>query len=495
MRLIIGLFLTLFLFSVITQAQYVYPKRELRGVWIAAVGNIDWPSSNNETSARQIKELKNIFSKLSDAGINTAFFQVRTECDALYDSPYEPWSYWLTGEQGKAPNPFYDPLKVAVAEAHSRGIEIQAWLNPLRVMKKDDDFKVANNNIMKTHPGWILEFGRYKMLNPGIPDVRHYIAKIVGDIVRRYNVDGIHFDDYFYPYTPKIKKQDYKTFLKYNNGIKDIGDWRRNNINEMIAEVHDTIDAVSGRLKFGISPFGIIENKYAGTKGFEAYNVLYCDPLTWIKEKSIDYLVPQLYWELGHSGADYRDLLLWWASISNGVQLYIGNYSTRMAAPGYKGDPRELEKQLKMNRQIIRVDGTVYFSAKSIVNNYSGFSDSLKAYFKYPSLIPAMLKKDSVKPLPPENFTSENTNGSILLKWNKPKTATDGDTAFLFVIYRFREFENIELNDPTHILKIVPGNIFSTADNDVQTGTGRFIYAVTSVDNSGNESKPSVLKN
>ena len=332
------------------------------------------------------------------------------------------------------------------------------------------------------------------MLNPGIPDVRHYVAKIAGDIARRYNVDGIHFDDYFYPYNPKIRKQDHKTFLKYNYGIKKIDDWRRSNINKLIADVHDTILSVSSRLKFGISPFGIIENKYAGTKGFEAYNILYCDPLTWIKDKTVDYIVPQLYWEFSHSGARYRDLLLWWASVTKGVQLYIGNYSTKMASPEYKGNPGELEKQLRLNRQIIRVDGTVFYSAKSIVKNYSGFADSLKAYFKYPALIPVMMNKDSSKPEPPENLSADVSNGNILLRWNKPGIASDKDSTFLFVIYRFKDLENIDLSDPTYIIKIIPGNVFSFSLPIGKDLSGKYIYTVTSVDNFGKESIPAIYK-
>lgn len=493
MRLIIFILFPFFAASTFTDAQYVYPKRELRGVWIATVANIDWPSSKNETSRQQIDELKNIFQKLSAAGINTVYFQVRTECDALYNSRYEPWSYWLTGKQGRAPEPFYDPLEIAVEEAHSRGMEIHAWLNPLRVMKSDDNFTPAGNNIMNIHPDWILKFGKFKMLNPGIPAVRNYVAQIVGDIIRRYNVDGIHFDDYFYPYTPKISNQDYKTFRRYNNGIKNIDNWRRDNINRLVAEVHDTIESVSSKLKFGISPFGIIENKYAGTRGFEAYNILYCDPLNWIKHKTVDYLVPQLYWELGNASANYRDLLVWWASVSRGVGLYIGDYSTKMAAPGYKGDPRELEKELRLNRQIIRVNGTVYYSAKSIVNNYSGFADSLKKYFKYPSLIPLMPGKDSIKPLQPDSVSGDVSFGGTVINWKKPGKASDGDTAFIFVVYKFGQFENIDLNDPAHILKIVPGNKCSYTDSKGITVPGESVYAVTSVDNSGNESKPSFI--
>ena len=492
MKFIICLFLLLLTSYPEVDAQYVYPKRELRGAWIATVANIDWPSSNQETSGEQIAELKKIFDKLHAAGINTVFFQVRTECDALYDSPYEPWAYWLTGQQGKAPSPYYDPLKLAIKEAHSRGMEIHAWLNPLRVMKKDDDFPLSKDNIYYTHPGWILKFGRYKMLNPGIPAVRSYVAKIVGYIVRRYNVDGIHFDDYFYPYTPKIRREDRHTFLKYNNGIKNINNWRRDNINRLIEQVHDTIEAVSPKVEFGVSPFGIIRNEYADTKGFEAYNVLYCDPLIWIKNKTVDYLIPQLYWEIGNKWASYKNLLLWWASAADGVHLYIGNYATKMASPNYRGNRDELEKQLRINRQIIRVDGTVFYSAKAIVNNYSGLADSLKTYFKYLSLIPADSKKDSIPPLSPYNITVEDSNGLVTINWRKPAEASDGDSAFLFVVYCFKPGENINTDNAERILKVLPGGKAEFEYQERDKAKGQYVYAVTSVDRSGNESAPAI---
>ena len=492
MRLIIAFLLLFFSVNIQLNAQYIYPKRELRGAWIATIANIDWPSSNHETSGQQIKELKLLFDKLKAAGINTVFFQVRTECDALYDSPYEPWSYWLTGVQGKAPYPFYDPLQVAVQEAHSRGMEIQAWLNPLRVEKKDDNFVIARNNVQNIHPDWILKFRDYKMINPGIPDVRHYVAKIVGDIVRRYDVDGIHFDDYFYPYSPKIKNEDRRTFIKYNEGIKDINDWRRNNINKLIEEVHDTIEAEAPKVKFGISPFGIVENKFTGSKGFEAYKILYCDPLTWIKKKTIDYIVPQLYWEIGNASADYKNLLLWWASVTDGVQLYIGTYATKMALPGYKGEPDELEKQIRINRQIIRVGGTVFYSAKAIAKNYSGFADSLKMYFKHPSLVPAMTLKDSVPPLSPSNLTVTDIDNKLLIKWDKPSAAADGDTPFIFVVYRFTSLESIDRDDASHIIDAVPGSTFSYIDNP--GNNSQYVYLVSAVDKFGNESRPVIYK-
>ncbi len=480
---------TIITISQLIKAQYIYPKRELRGAWIATVANIDWPLSNSETSGRQISELVNIFDKLASAGINTVYFQVRTECDALYKSKYEPWSYWLTGKQGAAPNPFYDPLAFAISEAHSHGMELHAWFNPYRAVKTVGEYAIAKNHVTVLHPDWILDFKTYKMLNPGIPAVRHYIAKIIADVVRRYDVDGIHFDDYFYPYAPHITNQDEATFKKYNDGIKDINDWRRHNINEMVAEVYDTIQAINPRVKFGISPFGIVLNKYAGTNGFESYKKIYCDPLTWLDDKTVDYVLPQLYWSIGNKAADFAKLLPWWAMVVKGRQLFAGCFSTEMAGPNYKGSPSELEDQIRLSRQILNVGGVVFFSAKSIVYNYSHFADSLKLYFKYPSLIPVMKWKDSIPPNPPAGLKAERDSAGVTLTWNRPPHASDGDTAYKFVVYRFSPSEQVDLNDATHIIKITCNAKDSYIDS---TAVGRnidYTYVVTALDRMNNESK------
>ena len=483
----------IFFLSQFVRGQYVYPKRELRGAWIATVANIDWPTSKYETPGRQIRELVNIFDKLKAAGINTVYFQVRTECDALYKSSYEPWSYWLTGKQGQAPKPYFDPLAFAISEAHSRGMELHAWFNPYRAVKTTGEYPIAKNHVTVLHPDWILDFKTYKMLNPGIPAVRDYIAKIVADVVRRYDVDGIHFDDYFYPYTPKISNQDEATYKRYNGGIKDIDDWRRHNINQMVAEVYDTIQAINPHIKFGISPFGIVENKYAGTHGFESYKTIYCDPVTWLKDKTVDYVLPQLYWEIGNHAADFSRLLPWWSSVVDGRQLYVGSFSTKMAGTDYKGSPSELENQIRLSRQIIKVSGIVFFSSKSITDNYSHFADSLKMYFKYPALIPAMKWKDSIPPQPPTNLKAESDSLGIKLIWNKPAIASDGDSAYKFVIYRFSSPDEIDLDDATHIIQVTNNANDSFFDRDASGNNSSLTYVVTALDRMNNESKGAVV--
>lgn len=466
------------------------PKREVRGVWVATVANIDWPSSNTTTSGEQIAELVKIFDALKESGINTIYFQIRTECDALYNSSIEPWSFWLTGKQGKAPKPYFDPLEFAIDEAHSRGIELHAWFNPYRAVKTVGEYEISSSHISKTHPGWVLDFGKYKMLNPGIPEVTDYIVSIVKDVIERYDVDGIHFDDYFYPYVPKISTEDLETFEKYKGNFTNIDNWRRNNINNLISRLYETINDVNSNIKFGVSPFGIVENKYAGTNGFNSYNEIYCDPLTWLNDKTVDYVLPQLYWEIGNARADYKTLQKWWSTVTNGRDLYIGLFSSKMMKYNWKGSFAEIGNQVRLNRKNENVQGSVFFSANSIYENYSGFSDSLKySLYKYPAIIPPMKWKDSILPLAPDSLFVEGDLYFRNLHWDYPKAASDGDTASGFVVYRFNQNETINLNNPKNIIFIIYKNENKFTDNDILIPGFEYTYAVTALDKMKNESK------
>jgi len=461
-----------------------YPKRELRGAWIATVKNIDWPSTNQLTTNEQKSELVNIFDKLKEAGINIVYFQIRTECDALYNSPYEPWSYWLTGEQGKAPDPYYDPLLFAIQLAHSRGMEIEAWFNPYRAVRSIGDYKISPTHVSETHPDWILNFGESKILNPGIPAVTDYIVKIVSDVVKRYNIDGVHFDDYFYPYVPHITNQDSATFAKYKGSFTNIDDWRRNNVNNMIAKVYKAVNRINPRVRFGVSPFGIVENKYAGTDGFNAYDKIYCDPLAWLKDKTVDYVVPQLYVEIGNNKMDYKKLAYWWATVTNGRQLFIGQFSSKMMAPDWKGSPSEIGDEIRLNRSIKNIEGEVFFSAKSISQNYSGLIDTLKKFYKYPALLPVMTWKDSSTPPTPMNLDVDGNTLSLYrrLTWDMPYYLDKFKKSFNYVIYRFEDTDNININDATKIVYITHNGNTSYTDFQPLSKGKNYTYVVTAID-------------
>lgn len=487
-------FLLIFFLYESLPSQINFSKREFRGVWIATVGNIDWPESNESTSGQKIAQLVEIFKKLNEARINTVFFQVRTECDAFYDSNFEPWSYWLTGEQGKAPDPFFDPLQFSISEAHSRGMELHAWFNPYRVTADTGAYERFYKHISKTKPEWILSFGKYKMLDPGNPEVQDYITNVIVDVLTKYDIDGIHFDDYFYPYSPKITTEDSMTFVKYNRGFTNIDDWRRDNINSLIRRIYQLIKIYKPYVKFGISPFGIVENKYTGTDGFNSYHIIYCDPLTWIKEKSVDYIIPQLYWEIDHPKAPYKKLLPWWDSVVNDRQLYIGLFSSRFQSRQFITKGFEIGNQIEMNRRFSNVRGEVHFSAKSIYENQGGLLDSLKyKFYKYPALLPTMKWIDSIPPNKIRNLSVQKEANKIILEWREPEENSQAETSYGYVIYRFINDE-VDLIKPESILHILLPKKEKFIDTIEKNIIGEITYVITSLDRHQNESEGESIK-
>ena len=435
---IIGLVLAA---SAFAQQAAERPKREFRGVWIATVTNLDWPSSRNLTPQQQRNELVGLLDSLVATGFNAVVFQVRDECDALYDSPYDPWSYWLTGSQGTAPNPYYDPLEFAVAEAHKRGMEIHAWFNPFRAYRENDTYPTAANHVTKLHSsdGWIITCpDGYKLLDPGRPDVRDYIATVFTDVVRRYQIDGVHMDDYFYPYSEHgFTNEDAATFAAYNRGYPDSlkADWRRGNVNLLIEQVYDSVQALKPWVKVGISPFGIWKSGVpAGIFGMSAYDAIYCDAIAWLEGGYIDYLTPQLYWPFG-GGQDYGKLQPWWADsvAANGRQLYTGNAT-------YSQSASEIDHQIEFNRANPKVQGSVQFRANNIRYNTNGTKDLLKAKtFRTGAVIPVMGWKETTPPNSPSNLQAQlnGSTGKYELTWDAPTAAIDGDTAARYLVYRF----------------------------------------------------------
>lgn len=305
------------------------PKREFRGVWIATVQNIDWPSAKGLTSVKQQQELVNIFDEHQKSGMNAVMLQIRPSADALYAKSREPWSIFLSGKQGIAPQPAYDPLKFAIDEAHKRAMELHAWFNPYRASNDLVDSNISANHITRTHPEWFYTYGRKKYFDPGLPEVRAYIIAVIMDVVHNYDIDGVHFDDYFYPYPEKAKLPDTATYIKYGQGFTDINDWRRHNVDTLIKVLADSIHKAKKYVKFGISPFGIwrnVKNDPNGSKtyGFTAYNTLFADARQWVKSGWVDYINPQLYFPFHYKVAPYENLLEWWSMNSFNRHLYIG---------------------------------------------------------------------------------------------------------------------------------------------------------------------------
>ena len=375
---------------------YLPPKREFRGVWVATVENIDWPSRQGLPADRQKEELLRILDEHQQSNINAIMFQIRPATDALYAKSREPWSKYLSGRQGVAPYPYYDPLEFAVNEAHKRGIELHAWFNPYRAAMSLSSASVAENHPTKQHPEWFFSYAGKKLFNPGIPAVRQYIIQVIMDVVRNYDIDGVHFDDYFYPYPENGQTiPDAAEYHLYGQGFSTIADWRRNNVDLLIKDLSDSIHAAKKYVKFGISPFGIWKNKSqdpegSETNGLSGYSTLYGDARKWVSEGWIDYVNPQVYFPFNYKAAAYEKLVDWWSNNAFGRHLYIGQaaYRANERRPGWN-DWRQLPDQVRYLRQNPRVQGSVFFSSKSLTNNLAGFQDSLRTeFYRTPALQP-----------------------------------------------------------------------------------------------------------
>ncbi len=466
------------------------PKREFRAAWVATVVNLDWPTPSLPPQAQR-DQLVGIIESLKGMGFNAIIFQIRPECDALYNSSLEPWSRWLTGSQGAAPVPFWDPLEFAVEEAHKRGMELHAWFNPYRAERLVGNYTLASTHVVNQHPDWILTFaasgstGPLNILNPGIPDVRNHVARVVADIVRRYDVDGVHADDYFYPYPPQaITNQDAATFSTYNRGFSDIGDWRRDNVNLLMKQIMDSINVIKPYVRFGMSPFGIWKNGVPpGITGLDAYGTIYGDAIAWLRDGSVDYFTPQLYWKIGGS-QDYSKLMPWWAdSIAvHSRHYYPGHiFGTTYTNP-------ELPNQLKLARANAKVHGEVYFRAAQLVSNSLGFADSLRdRYYTSIALSPVMPWKGVVAPNPPRaiRYARIGGTGPAAIQWDLPLVAADGDSANRYVVYRFdHPPAAAELDNPANIISVVGERLCIPP---APPPGGPYYYVVTALDRNHNE--------
>ncbi|TDE59320.1 glycosyl hydrolase [Nonomuraea mesophila] len=455
-----------------------YPKRELRGVWIATTQNIDWPSKTGLSPAKQRAEYVKILDNAARRHLNAVFVQVRPASDALYKSSLEPWSQYLTGTAGKDPG--WDPLPFLIDEAHKRGMEFHAWFNPYRASYGDSTAKLPAAHPARKHPGWVVKYGGRLYYNPGMPAVRRHVTKVITDVVSRYDVDGVHFDDYFYPYpVAGAKFDDSAAFKKHGKG-KKLADWRRDNVNTLVAEVDKAVHDTKNHVKFGISPFGIWRNTSndpsgSKTSGMSAYDSIYADARAWIKSGTVDYVLPQLYWPRGHRLADYTTLARWWAREVKGtdVQLYIGHGLYRVGAADDKAwrKPGELAAQVGVNRKLKQVDGSVYFSAKQLLSDPLGSVDRLAgSRYGRPALPPLMKERGGKAPAPP---SGAKVSGGTL-SW------TPSGNARAYAVYRLpKSGKDCHTSDARDLVAVV-----SKPSYPAKGGT----YLVTSLDRLYNES-------
>lgn len=360
-------------------------RREMRGVWLATVGNLDWPSRPRLTAAEQQRELRAHFDAAVAHKLNTVFFQVRAAADALWPSSYEPWAESLTGQQGRDPG--WDPLDFAVREAHRRGLELHAWCNPYRVANHADPGRLTADHPARRHPEWIVPYGGKLYYNPGLPEVRAFVQDAMLDAVEHYSVDGVHFDDYFYPYPVAGRRfDDDEAYDTYGGDFDSRADWRRDNIDRLVYEMARRLDEggqqEGRRVRFGVSPFAVWRNQATdkdGSRtqaGVETYDDLYADTRRWVREGWLDYIVPQVYWPIGTKAADYAELVPWWSRTVDGtdVDLYIGEalYKAGDSQPAAWQNPAELSRHLTFARDYPQVGGHVYFSAKEVARDRVG---------------------------------------------------------------------------------------------------------------------------
>ena len=468
------------------------PKREFRGAWIQCVNN-QWTGIGREkmqsTLTMQLDELKR-------CGINAIMFQVRAEADALYGSRYEPWSRYLTAEQGRAPEPYWDPLAWMVEECHRRGMDCPAWINPYRAKTKGTTALATSHPYFK-NPERFFMYDGLMLFDPGLPENRNYICEVAMDIVRRYDVDGLHIDDYFYPYPANgLPIPDDATYQRYGNGMPR-DDWRRQNVNKFIKQLNESVKSVKPWCKFGVSPFGIYRNKKNDPKGSETnglqnYDDLYADVLEWIRQGWVDYNIPQIYWQIGHPAADYDILIRWWSEHAGGRHLYIGQdvertvkYSDLICASEH-----QMRAKYELQRTLPGIQGSCQWYAKAVVDNPGHYATKLKTtYHKYPALAPKMPWIDNVAPKKVRKPAIIATKDGPTLFWTAPKAKTQMDEAVWYAIYRFEKGEKIDLENPAHLMGTTR-NTFYNLPNDA---IGH-VYVITALDHMQNESKGKKIK-
>lgn len=372
--------------------------QEFRGVWIATLDNIDWPSKPGLSASMQQQEFVHLLDSVQQMHMNAIIVQVKPVADAFYPSHYGPWSAYLTGTQGKDPG--YDPLAFMLAQAHQRHLEFHAWFNPYRLSMHNDINALAADHPARQHPDWIVHYGGQLYYNPGIPAAREFIVKSILEAVKGYDIDAVHMDDFFYPYP--VAGQDFPddaTYQQYNaSRFTKKADWRRDNVNQLVHELSVRIKQARARVKFGISPFGIWRNNAtdatgSDTHGTQDYDDLYADTRTWIKNNWLDYIAPQLYWYIGYPLADYGKLVDWWSKevAGHNVHLYIGQAAYKIGTSGSWTDPEEMPRHLQLDRRSLQVKGSIFFSLKDLVRNPLGFKDRLiNDLYKQEAVVPPM---------------------------------------------------------------------------------------------------------
>ncbi|MBS1682018.1 MAG: family 10 glycosylhydrolase [Bacteroidetes bacterium] len=495
-----------FVFISFVECSLVYPqapKHEFRGVWVASVANIDWPSKSTLTVDEQQAEFKKLIALHRANGMNSLIVQVRPCADALYPSRYEPWSKWLTGKTGQSPLPYYDPLKFMVDEAHAHGLEFHAWFNPYRAAMDVDKKGIDSSSLVFKNPSWFLKYGSNYYFDPGLPQARKHVIDVILEVVNQYDIDGVHFDDYFYPYKIKgLEFPDSASFALYGKKFTDLSDWRRNNVNLLIKALSDSIRAVKPHVQFGISPFAVWRNQdkdstgSATKAGQTCYDDLYADVLKWQKEKWVDYVIPQIYWSIGFEVANYKIIAEWWNKNSYGVPVYVGQAVYRINGTTKDErwkEPNQMPQQIRLNRSLKNIYGSAFFSSKSFIANPLGFNDSLQSKLYRTLALPIETRKRNLNAVRNYSLQFIAHAEGIQLLWRE-QMDTVLNSHHRYVIYRF-EKNNINLNEASNIIAILPAlnNLAfqNFIDRTAKLGK-KYRYVVTALDIYNHESEARV---
>jgi uncharacterized lipoprotein YddW (UPF0748 family) len=490
MQRIFSVLFSICLLAVFTSAKA--QKREFRAAWIATVSNIDWPSKPGLPAYEQQQQFIHRLEQLQHIGCNAVIVQIRPASDAFYASEIEPWSRFLTGAAGRPPSPYYDPLAFMIAEAHKRHIEFHAWFNPFRALTDSKKNPNPPGHITRTHPQWMISYGGKSYLNPGVPEARDYVISVISDVVKRYDIDAVHLDDYFYPYRiAGVTFNDASSFNLYSNNIANREDWRRNNVNLFVYALNNSIKTLKPYVKFGISPFGVWRNypkdpDGSHTRGGQTnYDDLYSDIRLWLEKGWIDYAMPQLYWEHGHRAAPFEVLLPWWRNHAYQRHVYYGLGLYRMLGvkSGTWASTHELTSQIRDIRAQSPASGYALYSISNLDRIYLPIKDSLAALGQPIAFPPVMPWIDSLAPAAPVAVKATAAPDGMLLQW---QTLNPKDEPLRFAVYRFRKGERINTDATDHIIGLTVKQEYL----DAGAGNGMFTYAITALDRTWNESPP-----
>lgn len=502
MKKICGFLIIISLFILAEQACGKTPKREFRAMWIATVNNIDWPSEPGLSVEKQKDELLEILNTLEALHFNAVIFQVRPAGDAFYKSATEPWSHWLTGTQGKAPQKGWDPLDFIIEECHKRGMELHAWMNPFR-LSQNLNTKYAPRNIARRQPEWVLTYGNKQYLDPGIPAVRTYLNNVVTELIRKYDVDAIHFDDYFYPYP--IAGQtfpDSLSFEEHNRGFSEnqIEEWRRENVDLIIESLNTTIKSTNPRVKFGISPFGVWKNYNeedeiggsATTAGTTNYDNLYADVINWQRKGWTDYLIPQIYWEIGHSAVDYITLANWWSERSFGRHMYVGHALYKLIdglGDAWK-NPQELPEQILIARSNDNIQGSAFFRMDYLERDphqiQKRFRDDV---YTQKALLPIMPWIDRRTPMKPSKVRMKGFFRKDEIKVKYKRNDRKSPDHLGYAIYMSETEDSVDISNPENLIHFSQNDIIDLEKAKFPE-KGKVYLWLTTLDKHHNETTP-----